>query len=79
MKGVRKYHMISYYNEKTDSVEIVLDDRTLLRLCCQKIFPTVSTTPKTYDLMVKLSREHPSLFAEMALDQCLESYLESLL
>lgn len=71
--------MISYYNEKTDSVDIVLDSRTTLRLCCQKIFPTVSTTPKTYELMVNLSRQNPTLFAEMALDQCLESYLESLL
>lgn len=71
--------MISYYDEKTDSVNVVLSSRITLRLCCQKIFPTVSTTPKTYDLMVKLSRENPLLFSEMALDQRLEAYLESLL
>ncbi|MCI9416946.1 MAG: hypothetical protein HFI82_05970 [Eubacterium sp.] len=71
--------MISYYNEKTDSVDIVLNSYTTLRLCCEKIFPTVTTTPRTYQLMVKLSRENPSLFAEMTLDQRLESYLESLL
>lgn len=71
--------MISYYDEETDSVNVVVTNMLTLRLCCQKIFPTVSTTPKTYDLMVKLARENPLLFSEMALDQCLESYLESLL
>ena len=71
--------MISYYNEETDSVDIVLDSRTTLRLCCQKIFPTIPTTPKTYELMVNLSRQNPTVFAEMALDLCLESYLNSLL
>ena len=55
--------MISYYNEETDSVDVLLADHIVLRLCCQKIFPTVSTTPKTYKLMVKLSRENTSLFA----------------
>lgn len=71
--------MISYYNEKTDSVDVVLSSQATLRLCCQTIFPTVATTPQTYELMVKLSRENPLLFAEMTLDQRLESYLESLL
>ncbi len=79
LKGVRQYYMISYYNEKTDSVDVVLSSHTTLRLCCQTIFPTVTTTPQTYELMVKLSRENPLLFAEMTLDQRLESYLESLL
>lgn len=68
--------MISYYNEETDSVDIILNKRMTLRLSCQKFFATVSTTPKTYDLMVKLTRENPLLFAEMALDRWLESYLE---
>ncbi len=71
--------MISYYNEEQDSVDVILNSNTTLRLYCQKIFPTVSTTPETYELMVKLTRESPVLFAEMALDQCLEAYLESLL
>ncbi len=69
----------SFYNEKTDSVDTILNSHTTLRLSCQEIFPTVSTTPKTYELMVKLSREDPVIFTEMALDQCLESYLESFL
>ncbi len=69
----------SFYNENTDSVDTILNSHTTLRLSCQEIFPTVSTTPRTYELMVKLSRESPSLFVEMALDRCLESYLESLL
>ncbi|MCI8489597.1 MAG: hypothetical protein HFJ04_05030 [Lachnospiraceae bacterium] len=69
----------AHYNEETDSVDIYLDSLTTLRLSCQKIFPTVTTTPRTYELMVKLSREKPYIFAEMALDRCLESYLESLL
>ena len=69
----------AYYNEETDSVDILLDSLTTLRLSCQKIFQSVTTTPRTYELMVKLSREKPSLFAEMALDRCLESYLDSLL
>lgn len=69
----------SFYNPKTDSVDTILNSRTTLRLSCQEIFPTVSTTPKTYELMVKLSREDPALFTEMALDQCLESYLDSFL
>lgn len=67
-----------YYNEETDSVDIILSSVLTLRLSCQKIFPTVTTTPKTYELMVNLTRENPLLFAEMALDQCLESYLDSL-
>lgn len=69
----------AHYNEETDSVDIYLDSLTTLRLSCQKIFPTVTTTPRTYELMVKLSREKPYILAEMALDRCLESYLESLL
>lgn len=69
----------SFYNAKTDSVDTILNSHTTLRLSCQEIFPTVSTTPKTYELMVKLSREDPALFTEMALDQCLESYLDSFL
>lgn len=68
--------MISYYNEDEDSVDIVLSKTITLRLSCPKFFATVSTTPKTYDLMVKLTRENPLLFAEMALDRWLESYLE---
>lgn len=68
--------MISYYNEETDSVDIILSSRMTLRLPCQKIFDTISTTPKTYELMVKLTRENPTLFAEMALDNWLESYLD---
>lgn len=68
--------MISYYNEETDSVDIILSSRITLRLPCQKIFSTISTTPKTYELMVKLTRENPTLFAEMALDNWLESYLD---
>lgn len=70
---------LSYYNEETDSVDIILTSQLTLRLNCKDIFPTISTTPQTYRLMVKLSREKPLLFAEMVLDQCLESYLESLL
>ncbi len=69
---------LSYYNEQTDSVDIILTSQTMLRLSCAKIFPTISTTPKTYELMVKLSRENPTLFAELALDRTLEAYLESL-
>ena len=69
----------SFYNAKTDSVDTILNSSTVLRLSCKKIFPTISTTPKTYELMVKLSREDPVVFTEMALDQCLESYLESFL
>lgn len=72
-------HMIACYNEQTDSVDIELDSLKTLRLCCQKIFPTVSTTPRTYELMVNLARNKPILFAEMALDQCLESYLNNLI
>lgn len=71
--------MISYYNEETDSVNVIVNSRLTLRLYCQKIFPTVSTTPRTYELMVNLSRENPLVFTEMALDRRLESYLESLL
>ncbi len=68
--------MISYYNEETDSVDIILSSRMTLRLPGQEIFATISTTPKTYELMVRLTRENPTLFAEMALDHWLESYLE---
>ena len=71
--------MISYYNEETDSVDIVLSSLLTLRLPCQKIFATVTTTPKTYEIMVKLTRENPTLFAEMALDHWLESYLDEFL
>ena len=71
--------MISYYNEETDSVDIVLSSLLPLRLPCQKIFATVTTTPKTYEIMVKLTRENPTLFAEMALDHWLESYLDGFL
>lgn len=71
--------MISYYNEETDSVDIVLSRLLTLRLPCQKIFATVTTTPKTYEIMVKLTRENPTLFAEMALDHWLESYLDGFL
>ena len=73
------HSQLSFYNEKTDSVDIILSSCMTLRLNCQEIFPTIPTTPETYELMVKLAREKPALFAEMALDQCLESYLESLL
>lgn len=71
--------MISYYNEETDSVDIVLSSLLTLRLPCQKIFATVTTTPKTYEIMVKLTRENPTLFAEMALDHWLKSYLDGFL
>ncbi len=71
--------MISYYNEETDSVDIVLSSLLTLRLPCQKIFATVTTTPKTYEIMVKLTRENPTLFAEMALDHWLGSYLDGFL
>ena len=67
----------SFYNAKTDSVDTILNSRTVLRLSCKEIFPTISTTPKTYALMVKLSREDPAVFTEMTLDRCLESYLKS--
>lgn len=51
----------SFYNAKTDSVDTILNSHTTLRLSCQEIFPTVSTTPKTYELMVKLSRDRKSV------------------
>lgn len=65
------------YNQKTDSVDIVFNSYLTLRLFCQTIFPLISTTPKTYELMVKLSREDPATFADKVLDHCLEEYLES--
>lgn len=67
----------SFYNEETDSVDIILDSHTTLRLNCRKFFQNISTEPQAYERVVKLAKENPPLFAEMALDQWLESYLNS--
>ncbi len=71
-------NQLAYYNPETDSVDIILDSHTLLRLSCKTIFPTIQTTPATYQHMVRLSQESPALFAELVLDHCLESYLNTL-
>ncbi len=70
-------HGQSYYNEKTNSVDIILDSHTMLRLCCEKFLEAISCSPEHYDRIIHLAKEKPSLFAEMALDQWLESYLDS--
>ena len=68
---------LSFYNEETDSVDIFLDSRTTLRLNCQNFFLNFSNEPQVYEKIVKLAKENPTLFAEMALDRWLESYLDS--
>ncbi|MCI9377421.1 MAG: hypothetical protein HFI06_02600 [Eubacterium sp.] len=70
-------HGQSFYNEETNSVDIILDSHTMLRLCCEKFLEVISCSPEHYDRIIHLAKEKPSLFAEMALDQWLESYLDS--
>lgn len=68
---------LSFYNEETGTVDIILDSHTTLRLSCKKFFNAISSAPENYERIVSLAKENPRLFAEMALDQWLESYLDS--
>lgn len=68
----------AFYNSISDSVDMILDDNTTLRLNCQTIFPTIKTTFDTYYLMVTMSRKDPALFVELVLDGRLTEYLNSM-
>lgn len=68
----------AYYNSISDSVDMILDDKTILRVECQKIFPTIQTSMETYYHMVNLSRKEPALFVELVLDGRLSDYLNSM-
>ena len=60
---------LSFYNEETDSVDIILNSHTTLRLSFENFILPISDSPEVYAWAVQ--------FAEMALDQWLESYLNS--
>ena len=68
---------LSFYNEETDSVDIILNSHTTLRLSFEHFILPISDSPEVYAWAVQFAKENPSLFAEMALDQWLESYLNS--
>lgn len=68
---------LSFYNEETESVDIILNSYTTLRISCEKFILPISNSPEVYAWAIQIAKENPSLFAEMALDQWLESYLNS--
>ena len=70
-------HGLSFYNEETNSVDITLDSHTTLRLNCLTFYQSISDSPEVYERLIRLAKENPTLFAEMALDQWLGSYLNS--
>lgn len=72
------FNQAAFYNPAANSVDIKLNRNVTLRLDCPTIFKTVETTDTSYQRMIRLSQENPGLFAELALDYHLESYLNAL-
>ncbi len=53
-------HGQSFYNEETNSVDIILDSHTMLRLCCEKFLEVISCSPEHYDRIIHLAKEKPA-------------------